>query len=206
MQLDPLSSDVYIFLCSGAFFIGLIAGPLCFFGANLKHRLGYDDALDAFGIHGVGGIVGTLCTGLFATSAICGSNGVFYDDSESGGEGWRQFGVQLLGVVTCTAYSAAVTGLITLVIDRTVGFRVSVEFEEKGLDGCIHGETVELKSAPLALVTHKAVRRVSMLLGGSLDGSKHSSNGSCHNAIHHHNKDMEMSPDSKDAASVSNRS
>jgi hypothetical protein len=178
-----------------------VAGPLCFFGANLKHRLGYDDALDAFGIHGVGGIVGTLCTGLFASSAVCGSNGVFYDYSKSGNEGRRQFEVQLLGVVTCTIYSALMTALITSAIDRSVGFRVSPEFEEKGLDGCIHGETVELTPVSLALVTKKAVRRVSMLLGGSLDGSGHSStvssNGSFHNVMHstHNKKDTELSPE-----------
>lgn len=145
---------------TGAFFIGLLAGPICFFGANLKHTLGYDDALDAFGIHGIGGIFGGLMTGLFATASVCGRNGLFYN---CGFEGQHLFAIQLYGVVMCVAYSAVLTFCIAAGIERSIGFRVSKEFEEAGLDGCIHGETVDFRSAPITQNLMHAARRISVL-------------------------------------------
>ena len=115
----------------GAFAIGLIAGPACYAGAVwLKHALKYDDSLDAFGVHGVGGIVGALLTGLFATTGV--------NALAEGAAVWKQ-AVGLLGAV---AWSAAGTFLVLTICRFTTGLRVSKEQEIEGLDYTQHGEAI----------------------------------------------------------------
>jgi Amt family ammonium transporter len=115
----------------GALFIGLIAGVGCYFGAVwLKKLLKYDDSLDAFGVHGIGGIIGALLTGVFADVAV-----------NSLGEN-ASLATQALGVVVTIAYTAVVTLVICFVVKFTTGFRVSEEAEVEGLDASQHGEAM----------------------------------------------------------------
>ena len=122
----------------GALFIGLIAGIVCYIAAVwLKRALGYDDSLDAWGVHGVGGAVGAILTGVFANSAI-----------NSAGKGWlidgnfAQMMPQFISVIAVFVYCAIVTFIILKVIDLIVGLRVPAEVEVEGLDINLHGETV----------------------------------------------------------------
>jgi Amt family ammonium transporter len=116
--------------------IGAAAGVLCFWGCTgLKHMLGYDDALDAFGVHGVGGIVGALLTGVFAVEAYGGTGGLIEGNVP-------QFINQCIGVATVIVYDAIVTLIILKVIDIVIGLRASEEAEREGLDIQLHGETV----------------------------------------------------------------
>jgi Amt family ammonium transporter len=124
----------------GALAIGLIAGGVCFGAVLLKSRIGYDDSLDAFGIHGVGGALGALLTGVFA-SAIWNSP----SDPKAGKEGLlggnaAQFGEQLFGVVVAGAYAALMTFVLLKVLDAWMGLRVDEETEREGLDASLHGE------------------------------------------------------------------
>jgi len=121
----------------GALIIGLVAGAVCFWGAtSLKRMMGYDDSLDAFGVHGIGGIVGALLTGVFAVKDIGGTAGLL---EGNGG----QVAIQLLGVGVTVVYGAVMTFIILKVIDMVVGLRVSEEEEREGLDVSLHGERVE---------------------------------------------------------------
>ena len=121
----------------GALFIGLAAGIVCFWGSTmLKKMMGYDDSLDAFGVHGIGGIVGALLTGVFAVKDIGGTAGML---EGNGG----QLMTQLLGVGVTVIYGAIVTFIILKVIDMVIGLRVSEEEEREGLDVSLHGERVE---------------------------------------------------------------
>ncbi|KZE32982.1 ammonium transporter [Crenobacter luteus] len=114
----------------GALAIGLISGVVCYWGATgLKHMLGYDDSLDAFGVHGVGGIVGALLTGVFAVKAIGGVE--------------ASLSAQALGVAITMAYCAVVTFVILKLVDAVIGLRVDEEKEREGLDLVLHGERVE---------------------------------------------------------------
>ena len=120
-----------------AMIIGAITGGACFAGVLLKHRLGYDDSLDAFGVHGVGGAAGAVLTGVFATAALTPS-------SVGGGALAGNLGLlgeQLLGLVAAGAYAAVVTLVILKVIDKVLGLRVDRELEHEGLDGALHGES-----------------------------------------------------------------
>ena len=119
-----------------AIVIGVGAGVFCYLGVQLKHSFGYDDSLDVFGVHCIGGIWGALATGLFST--------VGADDSPvglltSGQPG--QFIEQIIGVVATLAFAMIGTLIIAKVIDATIGLRVSDESEEFGLDQTEHGET-----------------------------------------------------------------
>jgi len=126
---------------TGAFFIGLIAGPVCYGGASIKHYFGYDDALDAFGIHGIGGITGGLLTGLFASRRINDvTDGAFYAR-----DGGVQLAVQLFGIVVCTGWSLLITTLILLFVNATMGLRVTEAEEVEGIDPSFHGESLEKK-------------------------------------------------------------
>ena len=122
----------------GAFAIGIITPIICFFMvAVVKARFKYDDALDAFGVHGVGGVVGSVLTGVFATQAITGEGGVqgsLYGD-------WHQLWVQLIATMFCIAFSAIVTAVLFFLVDKTVGIRVDKRVEEEGLDIYEHGES-----------------------------------------------------------------
>ena len=115
--------------------IGVCAGVVCFGGVLLKSRFGYDDALDAFGVHGVGGALGAILTGVFASKVFNRAGG---DGLLSGGLG--VFGTQILGVAAAGAYSAVVTWVLLKVIDKMVGLRVDKDVEREGLDVTVHGE------------------------------------------------------------------
>jgi ammonium transporter, Amt family len=117
----------------GAIVIGLSAGVICFFCAtSLKRKLGYDDSLDAFGVHGIGGIVGALLTGVFAAPALGGFGTV--EDIPG------QLFIQFKGVAFTIAYTAIVTYVILKVIDVVMGLRVTDEEETVGLDLALHNE------------------------------------------------------------------
>jgi len=117
--------------------LGLIAGAACAFTVGLKFRLGFDDSLDVFGVHLVGGVIGCLALGFVATTIAnpAGKNGVLY------GGGWSVLGTQTLGVVTVLAYSFTVTLVIGWVINKVMGFRVDEEAEVTGIDLDQHLET-----------------------------------------------------------------
>jgi Amt family ammonium transporter len=122
---------------SGALYIGLIAGAVCFAGSVwLKRAFGYDDSLDAFGVHGIGGATGAILTGVFALSAI-NSLGKGAIDGNVG-----QVWTQVLGVAVAAAYCAIVTLIILLVLKFTIGLRVTKEEEVEGLDLTQHGESI----------------------------------------------------------------
>jgi Amt family ammonium transporter len=121
----------------GALVIGVAAGVICFWSAvYLKNMLGYDDSLDAFGVHAIGGIIGALLTGVFAVKAIGGTAGVL-----EGNPG--QFLTQLWGVLGTLVYDAIATFIILKVVDVVIGLRVTEEQEREGLDLALHGERVE---------------------------------------------------------------
>jgi ammonium transporter, Amt family len=128
----------------GALIIGLLAGLVCLWGVNgLKRLLGADDSLDVFGVHGVGGILGALLTGVFAAPSL-GGTGV-YDyvankvnpDYSIGGQVWVQF----QAVLTTLVWSAVVAFVAYKLVDLVIGLRVTEEEEREGLDISSHGET-----------------------------------------------------------------
>jgi len=120
----------------GALVIGFAAGIACYWAStSLKHALKYDDSLDAFGVHGVGGIVGALLTGVFAVEAIGGTAGVLEGNS-------GQLLTQAYGVLVTIVYTAVVSYILLKLIDLTIGLRVTAEEEREGLDIALHGETV----------------------------------------------------------------
>jgi len=122
-----------------ALIIGLCAGAICYLALNLKTRFGYDDSLDAFGVHGIGGIVGTLATGLFAQKLLnpAGADGLFF----SPGAGSSVFVTQVIGIVVTIVYSFVITFIILKVLDKFMGLRLDDESEALGLDLSQHGES-----------------------------------------------------------------
>jgi Amt family ammonium transporter len=113
-----------------AVLIGVAAGVLCFFAAtSLKKAMGYDDSLDAFGVHGIGGVVGALLTGAFASKEIAGVDGSVL--------------TQLWGVGSTLIYGFVVSFILLKLIDLSIGLRVTEEQEREGLDISLHGESVE---------------------------------------------------------------
>ena len=119
----------------GALVIGLVSGVVCFWGAtSLKAKLGYDDSLDAFGVHGIGGIVGALLTGVFVATSL-GGNGL--------AEGMTiatQVWAQLLSIIITIAWSGILSFIILKIVDATVGLRVEEDDERMGLDLSQHNE------------------------------------------------------------------
>ncbi len=116
--------------------IGLVGGGICYLAVSvLKAKLGYDDALDAFGCHGIGGMWGALATGLFATKAVnaAGNNGLFYGNP-------HQLVVQGISVAVTIAFAAAATFVILKAINLVVRVRATAEEEDTGLDLSMHGE------------------------------------------------------------------
>lgn len=145
--------------------IGLGGGLLCYLAvAVLKQRLGYDDALDAFGCHGVGGMWGALATGLFATKTVneLGADGLLYGNP-------HQLLVQLIGVAATIAFAVLATWLLLKLVGLLTELRVSPEEEEMGLDITVHGEKAyreNLSGSPLpgasnSLLTHAGVTSLS---------------------------------------------
>lgn len=135
VAITPAAGTVDIF---GAFCIGLITPIICFYMvAVIKPKFKYDDTLDAFGVHGIGGIVGSILTGVFATQFISGESGVkgaLYGD-------WHQLGVQILATVISIVFSAVMTFILFKITDKLVGIRVDKRVEEEGLDIYEHGES-----------------------------------------------------------------
>jgi Amt family ammonium transporter len=115
---------------TAAVIIGIVAGVVCYIAAtSLKHAFNYDDSLDAFGVHGVGGIVGALLTGVFASKEISGMDGSLL--------------IQAKGVGVTVVYGFVVSYVILKIIDLTIGLRVTEEQEREGLDISLHGESIE---------------------------------------------------------------
>lgn len=115
--------------------IGIAAGLVCFWSVTiLKRKLGYDDALDGWGVHGVGGIVGALLTGVFATARVTGTDLPPV---------MTQVGIQALSVIATLVYGGLMSGVILYVIDKVMGLRVSADDEQIGLDLALHGERIE---------------------------------------------------------------
>ena len=127
VAITPASGFVGV---TGSLVIGLVAGVVCFWSATwLKHKLGYDDSLDAFGVHCIGGIVGALLTGVFAVKDIGGADGSVV--------------LQAKGVLTTLIYSGVVSYILLKIIDMVMGLRVTEEEEREGLDVVLHREHVE---------------------------------------------------------------
>jgi Amt family ammonium transporter len=121
----------------GSMVIGVACGIGCYIGATgLKHLFGYDDALDAFGVHAVGGMIGAILTGVFAVNEYGGHPGLI-----EGNPG--QVLNQVIAVVTVVVFDAIVSLIILKVIDMTIGLRVSDEIERDGLDLALHGEVIQ---------------------------------------------------------------
>jgi Amt family ammonium transporter len=114
-----------------AIILGLVAGVVCYGGILIKAKLKYDDSLDAFGVHGIGGTTGALLTGVFATVGATGlTSGNF-----------KQFMTQVIAVVAAGAYAFIVTLVIAFILDKTMGLRVEKEDEIMGLDQTQHSES-----------------------------------------------------------------
>lgn len=135
VAITPAAGSVDLF---GALCIGLITSAVCFWMvAVVKPKFGYDDALDAFGVHGVGGIIGSVLTGVFATRFVTGEDGVqgaLYGD-------WNQLWIQIAATVISMVFSAVMTFVLFKVVDKLVGIRVDKRVEEEGLDIYEHGES-----------------------------------------------------------------
>ena len=117
--------------------IGVIAGAVCFWACtSLKLRFNYDDSLDVFGVHGIGGMIGTLMTGVFAAAAIGGTPGLIEGNP-------RQLLIQLYGVVVTLLWSGALTFVLLKVVGAFVPLRVSLQQELEGLDISQHGEALQ---------------------------------------------------------------
>jgi ammonium transporter, Amt family len=115
---------------TAAVVIGLVAGVVCFMAAtSFKHMFNYDDSLDAFGVHGVGGIIGALLTGVFASKEISGMDGSIL--------------AQAKGVAVTLIYGFVVSYVILVIVDKVIGLRVTEEQEREGLDISLHGESIE---------------------------------------------------------------
>jgi Amt family ammonium transporter len=119
-----------------ALIIGLAAGAICYVSLNMKTKLGYDDSLDAFGVHGVGGFVGTFATGIFASTLInpAGSNGLLFGSHQL-------FVSQMTAMAVTAVYSFIATVILLKIIDKFIGLRIDQESEQHGLDISQHGES-----------------------------------------------------------------
>jgi Amt family ammonium transporter len=136
VAITPASGFV---LPGGSIIIGVAAGVICFWAAtSLKHMLGYDDSLDAFGVHGIGGIVGALLTGVFSYGPLSAT-----DASPDGSPGGlAQLKLQAIGVCSTLVYSGVMTLILLMVTKALVGLRVGQEEEREGLDIILHGEQI----------------------------------------------------------------
>ena len=120
-----------------ALVIGIVAGIACYWGATgLKHAFGYDDSLDAFGVHAIGGTAGALLTGVLAVSAVSAGHSGLIDGNA------HQILTQLYAVVVVATYDAVVSLVLLKLIDLVIGLRVDTDTEREGLDLAIHGEVV----------------------------------------------------------------
>ena len=123
----------------GALIIGIAAGVICYWGATgLKHMFGYDDSLDAFGVHGVGGTVGAILTGVLAVAWVGGEGKSGLIDGNP-----HQVIVQLYAIAVVVVYDVIVSLILLKLVDLTIGLRVDSEVEREGLDLAIHGEAIQ---------------------------------------------------------------
>ena len=123
----------------GALIIGVAAGVICYWATtSLKHMLRYDDSLDAFGVHGIGGMVGAILTGVLAVAWVGGEGKSGLIDGNP-----HQVIVQLYGIAVTIVYDVIVSLIILKLVDLTVGLRVDAEIEREGLDLALHGEAVQ---------------------------------------------------------------
>jgi Amt family ammonium transporter len=138
VAITPAAAAVDTF---GAIAIGLVAGVLCALAVGLKYRFGYDDSLDVVGVHLVGGLVGTVLIGFFATD----SNSAWYPDGALNGlfygGGATQLLTQIIVALAAVVFSGLATLVIALILKATLGWRVSEEAEVGGIDLAVHGET-----------------------------------------------------------------
>ena len=137
VAITPASGFV---LPGASLIIGVAAGLGCYWASTwIKALLGYDDSLDAFGVHGIGGIIGALLTGVYAFGPLTADkdhpNGVYIG-------GWEQLGHQAIGVSATIVYTAVATLLILVVVGMTIGLRVKPDEEREGLDVVLHGESL----------------------------------------------------------------
>ncbi|MDD6646416.1 MAG: ammonium transporter [Firmicutes bacterium] len=116
-----------------AVIIGLVAGIVCYFAVQLRKKLDWDDALDVWGVHGVGGIIGTVLLGVFASESVNGISGLIEGDA-------HQFGIQVFGTVFASVYAFVITMIILKVVNKFMPVRVSQEEERLGLDASLHHE------------------------------------------------------------------
>ena len=123
----------------GALIIGIAAGVICYWGATgLKHMFGYDDSLDAFGVHGVGGTVGAILTGVLAVAWVGGEGKSGLIDGNP-----HQVIVQLYAIAVVVVYDVIVSLILLKLVDLTIGLRVDSEVEREGLELAIHGEAIQ---------------------------------------------------------------
>ena len=136
VAITPASGFV---LPGGSIVIGVAAGVICYWAAtSLKHLLGYDDSLDCFGVHGIGGIVGALLTGVFSYGPLSAT-----DASPDGSPGGlAQLKLQAIGVCSTLVYSGVMTLILLMVTKALVGLRVGEDEEREGLDIVLHGEQI----------------------------------------------------------------
>jgi Amt family ammonium transporter len=122
---------------AAALVIGAVSGVVCFWAAtSVKRALGYDDSLDAFGVHAIGGIVGALLTGVFAAKAVGNASGLLEGNA-------AQVWIQLKGILWTIVYCGVVSFILFKVIDLVIGLKVSEDEEREGLDQVLHGESVQ---------------------------------------------------------------
>ncbi len=124
---------------TSAVIIGCVAGIVCYFAVYLKNKLGWDDALDVWGVHGVGGMIGVIMLGIFGSVAVnaTGSNGLLYGDSHF-------FWIQMLAIAISSVYAFGFTYLMLVVINLFTRVKTTEEEETQGLDETLHGETAYL--------------------------------------------------------------
>ena len=138
VAITPASGFVGV---TGALAIGVLVSLVCFFMVSvIKHKFGYDDSLDAFGVHGIGGIIGALATGFLATPAIQSSySGLFYGNP-------KQAWIQLIATVSTIVFSGVMTYILFKIVDKTVGIRATQKEEIAGLDITQHNEMAYAES------------------------------------------------------------
>jgi len=153
VAITPAAGTVQTF---GAIIIGLVAGVLCSLAVGLKYRFSYDDSLDVVGVHLVGGLIGTILIGFFATSGL--QHSVFPDGAQPGlfyGGGFRQLAAQVLAAIIAVIFAFGLTWVIATVLGKVMGWRVPEDDEVAGIDLAQHGETA-YESNSRSAIAHTA--------------------------------------------------
>ena len=139
---------------SGSFVVGISGGLACFYGVKIKEIFEFDDALDCFGIHAVGGIVGNLLVGCLAKESIGDVNGAFYGNG-------HQFVKQIYGTLFTIAFSSVMTAVILFIVDKLIGLRLSTQEERSGMDRAVHNTSMysqlaTVRSKPMSTTSSMA--------------------------------------------------